>query len=37
MSIFVFWLYHWACGFLVPSTPALEEVSLNHWFAREVL
>ena len=38
----VFWLYHVACGILVPGSgiepvpPAVRAQSLNHWAAREV-
>ena len=38
----IFWLYHVACGILVPrpgikpTPPTVEAWSLNHWTAREV-
>ena len=42
LFIYLFWLFHMACGFLMPwpgikpLSPALEVQILNHWTTREV-
>ena len=39
--LFIFWLYHWACGIFVPppgiesAPPTVEAQSFNHWTTRE--